>query len=148
MDSRWKPWELATVQLPTSKRRRIVETVSYPTSDAPDAQIYVRMVPSQAATAVWLPITDLKKCPVKYRWVHIGVARGLFSFPEDMLRYDSAAFVDWELHEDPEDGLYLKEPALIYKMSELKESTWTHGRWRSFGWEVSERSVVDLRRCQ
>lgn len=145
MDNRWKPYELATIQLPTSTRRRIVQVISYPFDDSPNAEIKIRMVPTQPTTLETTHIDRLQKLTRKYKYIHIAVAQGMLSFPEDMLRYDNTFLVDWE---QPEKGFYPDKPVYIYRLTELKKQDWTHGRWNSFGWTVTNRQTINIKKAE
>jgi hypothetical protein len=145
MDQHWKPYQLATIQLPTSVRRRIVEVISYPFDDSPNAEIKIRMVPTQPTTLETTNISKLQRLTWKAKYIHIAVAQGMFDFPEDMLRYDWAFLVDWE---QPEQDYRPDKPVYIYRLTESKKQDWTYDRWNSFSWTVTNRQIIDIKKAQ
>lgn len=107
----FKPYDLATIQLPTSSRRRVVEVISHPIPAerfAKPETIMVRMMPGEPTTLAEVQVGELQPSAGtmygagKERYVHVAEVRCAFAFPEDMLRYDAAALYRHDLHEDGE----------------------------------------------
>lgn len=161
MASKFKPHDLALMQVETSKRKRCVEVLSHPIPNEPRCSevigemtatwtIMVRMVPGDATTLREVRLDLLESLGCKSRWVHVARVAGLGGFPEDMLRYDGAALCDPDQHEAPEDDTgrltYRPvEPVLIYRVAQAKSWKWTTARWASFGWDIEPVGVYDLR---
>jgi hypothetical protein len=138
MKPNFKPYDLATIQLPTSERRRTVEVLSYPT---PDDTIMVRMVPGDPTTLREVKVDDLEP-RARQRYCRIARVRCRFDFPEDMLRYDDAALCDPDQSED----FRTDAPVLIYRLTDYKRGTcWTEGRWASFSASIEQVATCDLR---
>ncbi len=160
--SKLKPYQLVSVQLPTSKRRRVVQTISCPIpndDNRPDT-IKVRMVPGDPTTMTELPVADLKTCERKGRWVHVAkVKAGVGGIPEDMLRYDGASYYNQQLPETDAEG---QEPrgdpfsdevlgnrpgegwTLVYAVTSSKTPPWTVDRWNSFCCALRHLKTQDL----
>jgi hypothetical protein len=171
----FKPNDLATIQLPTSSRRRVVEVISHPIPAerfAKPETIKVRMVPGEPTTLVEVWVEKLAPVQIQsaYRYVHVAEVRCAFTFPEDMLRYDGAALYRHDLHEDGEPspkfgdrrGLRISEETdldlglpglpyvlqprvLVYRLSSTRKSPWTVARWHSFSASITPLIVRDLR---
>ena len=77
--------------------------------------------------------TPAKKTGAKKRW-HFGVSPDIeiggrpLVFPDDMLRYDKAEFVE----KKDKDRARAKKPN-VHLVSDQEP---THDRWASFGWKV------------
>jgi hypothetical protein len=135
---KFKPYDLASIKLPVSTRRRVVECVSQPT---PDAKIMVRMVPGEPTTMIEVAVKDLLPY-VKKRYCHIASVTMRFGTAEDMLRHDSAALYDHTINESAETH---SVPFLIYTVNDSKYPVWTVERWFSFSAQLTTVAVRDLR---
>lgn len=153
---KFRPYKLATIKLPTSSRRRVVECISYPfRADGPNMilpscdRIKVRMVPGEPTTMVEVAVADLLPSPER-SWVQIFEVRTHFVFPEDMLRYDGAALYDHTVPEDKtdENGCSVYEdpdkPVLCYRVVPRKTFPFTEDRWASFSASVKLLKTIAL----
>lgn len=147
----FKPYDLADLAVNVSSRPRTVEVISRPIpsgSSDPSAvdTIKVRMVPGEPTTMVEVFLDRLAARP-KQRWLHVAEVECRFTFPEDMLRYDSAFLFDSELWESGQDGEGLRGgPWLVYRLNNSKRSAgWSLARWASFGATVTHKLTRDLR---
>src|SRR5690606_17606320 len=109
----------------------------------PEQTIMVRRVPGFPGTLEELPISALEHHVRGYRYVHYAVVSGFGSFPEDMLRYDRAAPVNFKLvgrHElsggveAVRFSVAMGERLWIAKASSIYSPDWTYERWASFLW--------------
>ena len=134
----WKPYQLASLPTPNSKRRRVVEVISMPD---PDGFIYVRMVPGCPGTVQAVNPTDLLPSPA-YRYCQLAEVKCPLGLPEDMLRYDGAALYD---HTVSESDAAPKQ-ATVYRLSRAaKLPGWSVGRWQSFGAACRNVQTIDLK---
>jgi hypothetical protein len=142
----FKPYQLALLKVPTSTRHRVVQIMSYPT---PTETIMVRTVPGMPDTLVEVPIYNLLeyKTGDRQRYVHVATVDSIFSFPEDMLRYDNAALYDVNTPEEGENGRGLRgNGVLVYMVSERRAPNWRYGRWESFSSKLTTVNTIDLRK--
>lgn len=154
MPSTFKPYDLATIKLPVSTRRRVVEIISRPIPGGCKVKaletIMVRMVPGCPDTLNEVETKDLVAITNPERYVHIGKVRYSFTFPEDMLRYEGASLYDHTLSED-EIPKTIQE-VVVYRMSRVKigavaggKGNWVQARWNSFSAGVEHLHTVDRR---
>lgn len=139
----FKPHELARMTVTRSKRPRIVEVISMPT---PEGTIMVRMVPGDPSTLREVLMSTLTMIP-KERYCYIArVLCNGYKFPEDMLRYDRAAFYDADKDEAKDKSVtsYTHEEVLIYTIGTRRQPSWTAARWRSFGVSILHVRVYDM----
>jgi hypothetical protein len=137
------------------------EVISYPfpeSNDKPDEinRIMIRNVPSDSTTLEEVPLSILSLPRGKVKWVQYAEVSGQFEFPIDMLRYESAAPVNFKLAEEFSGGrdrlkIIMKEPKItlpttdkliIARGSELKSWKWTTGRWNSFSWRIKPLNTL------
>jgi hypothetical protein len=144
----FRPYDLATLAVPVSTRRRVVEVITHP---IPGGTIMVRMVPGEPTTMTETLVENLLP-HAKKRWLHIGrVTHCAFTFPEDMLRYDYAFLFDHTIPEEGEEGtglrldLSLPEAGLVYTVRDQKSPPWTVDRWTSFSCVIKPVLIRDLR---
>jgi hypothetical protein len=157
----FKPNDLATIQLPTSKRRRMVEVISrpFPSEDPTDALtmlgprnlIQVRMTPGEPTTLAEVSVADLERAP-KERYVHVARVHGQPRFfpsipgawstlPEDMLRYDHCHLYEHSWHEEGEpderrgERRGLRIPATGEGCLIYRTSTRIHHNWTDARWQ-------------
>jgi hypothetical protein len=156
----FKPWDIAllTVHPAISSRKRLVEIVSYPFGGTDPVHggelVKVRMVPGEPTTLADAAIKNLQPWPNAkgdVRYLHVAEVMTTFPFPEDMLRYDSAALFDHTQPEEPEDEMGRltfrpTEPVLIYRLSRVRKGhIWTTGRWASFSASCRHVLTRDLK---
>lgn len=145
------------------------EVMSYPFAPTADSKplihhageqlVKVRRVINDATTMVELPVDILVGLAAadRLRYVHYALVRGVGSFPVDMLRYDSAAPVDFELDpeypytrllagDDRDVRLLLKRGPglLIARATKTRRPEWCTERWHSFLWHLDEVKTVTV----
>lgn len=112
--------------------------------------VMVRRVPGHPGTLEELPIACLEFDAryAKHKWVHYAQVAGGGQFPVDMLRYDCAAPVNFDLVEKF-PGYIKGEPnadmglagLVVAKLSPHRDphhpAVWTPERWGSFLWWIS-----------
>jgi hypothetical protein len=149
----FRPYELTTISLPVSKRRRTVEVISRPFSSAgaeATDRINVRMVPGEPTTLTEVAVADLEGLLARMRWLHVAEVSTRFPYCEDMLRYDIAALFDHTVSEVAEiPSTWPDSPETVFqvwRLSARKKPAWTYTRWHSFGAFVKPLYVRDLLR--
>lgn len=112
--------------------------------------IMVRLVPDDPCTMVELPLSAIKPTSTKYKWVHYAKVSGSFSFPVDMLRYDCAAPVSFNLVDngrgyEPMMKEGMEDMGLVIaRCTERKDPQWTDGRWASFSWRLERMKILKI----
>lgn len=133
-----KPFQFASYKGPYGNS--ICQIISYPT---PDGTIIIRTVPGHSGTLKEVNLKDLSHAEQHYRWVHYARVEGSGSFPVDMLRYDCAVPLNFDLEAiDPKFGF---DSRIIAAVSKFEERTpFTVDRWRSFLWSITTIKVARL----
>jgi hypothetical protein len=135
-----KPYLLVYVQ--KDGYSHIAQTMSYST---PTNTIMVRRVPGFPGTLEEIRVDQVSPHPVgkSFKYIHYATVAGVGSFPVDMLRYDSAAPVNFTLEEKftgPHavmlPGMDFGEGLIVADVSDRSMHSWTNERWRSFLWSV------------
>lgn len=130
--------------------RHYGQILSRPT---PTDTYMVRMVPGHPGTLKEMPLARLQppQAGIKIRWVHYAMIDGRGSFPVDMLRYDYAAPVNFELIEDDDrlqvkiDPTFGSKDMIIARASHERLPRWTDARWNSFLWGVRTMHTEELK---
>lgn len=139
-----KPFDLVIVDHYDYKH--IGQVISNPHGDG---QISVRMVPDDPSTMKVVLEKQLTKPLLKYKWVHYAKVSGRFSFPVDMLRYDYAAPVNFQITQT-DHGYKASMPRdwdselVIAKCTELLNPSWTVLRWNSFSWNITHLKSLKI----
>lgn len=140
-----KPYQQVVLQ--NDGYSHLAETISYPT---PDGTIMVRRVPGDPTTMIEVQLDKLSEATGKYRFVHYAKVHLSFDFPMDMLRYDFAAPVNFQLVEDDwgrvkailNDG---EDSYIVARAHQNKNvDPWTHARWNSFCARVEPMNVLKI----
>lgn len=118
------------------------EAMSFPVPGerGADPTIMVRRVPGDPRTLEEFKLHRVTHYPKRPRYVHYAIVKGTGSFPLDMLRYEFAAPVNFDLIlEYPYYRFSGRDETdlIIAYASPLIRPRWTNDRWRSFGWELT-----------
>lgn len=153
MDTELKPYMLVWLQ--AQGYRHIVEVMSFTT---PDCTVVVRRVPGNSSTlqevdADLIASPLLSPVPKSYKYVHYAVVAGprrsRGSFPVDMLRYDSAAPVNFAIDDENNATVdasfgYGSEVLIVADVSDKPTPQWNRARWSSFGWVIRDLHTEGL----
>lgn len=141
----FKPYDLASLKIKTSNRRRVVEIISRPWhEESGKERIKVRMVPNQPTTLDEVSVDELLPFQKKKYIQFAKVICSIGPFPEDMLRYDSAMIYDHTIDENKELGWPKNCEVLIYRLVDRKSQQWTIDRWKSFCCDIEPISTGRL----
>lgn len=132
-----KPYSIVNVDKDGYKH--FGEVMSFPICDTDPPAIMVRRVPGHPGTLEELPI-DVLSTPMlgRVKYVHYAAVDGSGSFPVDMLRYDSAAPLNFTLGTERGKPVVIEsfgfEQLVVAYASSHKAPNWTVARWSSFNW--------------
>lgn len=117
----------------------------------PTGTFMVRTVPGHPGTLLELPEVQLTPTDARVKWIHYAEVQGplknprSFNFPVDMLRYDYAAPVNFNLETGeivPNFGF--GEKLIVAKGTTTRHPNWTVDRWRSFVWSCKHVTTTPL----
>lgn len=142
-----KPYMLVRVKMDDGRYNIVGEVMSFET---PEHTVMVRMVPGHPGTLQELPVSRLLPVERKYYSVAYATVHGRGQFPEDMLRYDNAVPVNFEVYHDqtgPKAKLLpgLGDQLIIATVLPYgSRSDFCDARWASFLWSVKRLKVERL----
>jgi len=152
LPNKFKPGELVTVAEADYLYTGQVMSREFDIDNTGDTSRYmVRRVPGHPGTLEEIATSKLRVSPLaktKHVYVHYAAVAGPphSSFPVDMLRYDSASPLNFEMDTDENYRVHtaidhmmkLGNELVIACASSKSRPDWTKARWSSFGWGLRE----------
>jgi hypothetical protein len=121
----------------------------FPTDDVGE-RIMVRRVPGHPGTLEDMPVSWIEGIAKKSeaKRVSYAVIKGVGSFPTDMLRYDNAVPVNFELDVTDRGVTARLLPGMGDELIVARTGgtflAWTQARWSSFLWGIREVAVENI----